>query len=235
MERQSFEQHPNWIPVTKVIPPQVGDDILPRTRLVRQLTRAVTNKRLTLISAPAGSGKTVTAASLSKTSTDLTLAWLAIDEEDDDPVTFLWLLAAALNRRFPNCGAQAMALLAELQHPADDVQRVLGVLINEVLALNPPPFVFVIDDYHLIDEPAVHAAMSYLLERLPDPWHVVIATRRNPPLPLVRLRAHGHLAVFNLADLRFEKDEVEALFRERLSLPLPATTIDTLLARTEGG
>ncbi|MDX1688458.1 MAG: LuxR C-terminal-related transcriptional regulator, partial [Candidatus Promineifilaceae bacterium] len=225
--------HPDWIPLTKVMPPQVGEDILLRPHLSEQLVRAVKQKRLILISAPAGSGKTITAASLQRAA-ELPLVWLALDEEDDDLISFMWLLATALRRRFSPSGAKAMSLLSDLPNPAGQFKRVLGVLINELLAADPEPFAFVVDDYHLVKNPAVHQALAHLLDHLPPPWHFVIATRREPPLPLARLRARGQLAVFDLDALRFKKEDVQTLFRERLALSLPPDHVQTLQMRTEG-
>lgn len=233
MEQAGRALHPDWIPLTKVMPPQVGEDILLRPQLSERLVRAVTKKRLILISAPAGSGKTVTAASL-QGAAELPLVWLTLDEDDDDLVSFMWLLAAALRRRFPICGAKAMSLLADLPNPASESQRILGVLINELLAADPAPFAFVVDDYHLVKNAAVHQAFTHLLDHLPRPWHFVIATRREPPLPLARLRARGQLAVFDLAALRFEKEDVQTLFSDRLSLSLPPGAVETLQKSTEG-
>jgi LuxR family transcriptional regulator, maltose regulon positive regulatory protein len=233
MEQAGRALHPDWIPLTKVMPPQVGADILLRPQLSERLVRAVTKKRLVLISAPAGSGKTVTAASLQGAAA-LPLVWLTLDEDDDDLVSFMWLLAAALHRCFPTCGAKAMSLLADLPNPASESQRILGVLINELLAADLPPFAFVVDDYHLVTNAAVHQAFTYLLDHLPRPWHFVIATRREPPLPLARLRARGHLAVFDLAALRFEKEDVQTLYRDRLSLSLPPGAVETLQKSTAG-
>lgn len=233
MEQVDRALHPDWIPLTKVMPPQVGEDILPRPQLLERLVRAVMERRLTLISAPAGSGKTVTAASL-QGAAELPLVWLTLDEDDDDLVSFMWLLAAALRRRFPICGAKTISLLADLPNPANESQRILGVLINELLAADPEPFAFVVDDYHLVKNAAVHQAFTHLLDHLPRPWHFVIATRREPPLPLARLRARGHLAVFDLAALRFEKEDVQTLFSDRLSLSLPPGAVETLRKSTEG-
>ncbi len=233
MEQADRALHPDWIPLTKVMPPQVGEDILLRPQLLDRLVRAVTKKRLILISAPAGSGKTVTAASL-QGAAELRLVWLTLDEDDDDLVSFMWLLAAALRRCFSDCGGRTMTLLAELPNPATASQRVLGVLINEVLAANPAPFAFVVDDYHLVKNAAVHKAFTHLLDHLPRPWHFVIATRRQPPLPLARLRARDQLAVFDLAALRFEKKDVQTLFSDRLSLSLPPGAVESLQKSTEG-
>ena len=233
MEQAGHALHPDWIPLTKVMPPQVGEDILLRPQLSERLVHTVTKKRLTLISAPAGSGKTVTAATL-QGAAGLPLVWLALDEDDDDLVSFMWLLAAALRRRFPVSGAKAMSLLAGLPNPASESQRILGVLINELLAADPAPFAFVVDDYHLVKNAAVHQAFTHLLDHLPPPWHFVIATRREPPLPLARLRARGQLAVFDLAALRFDKEDVQTLFSDHLSLSLPPGAVETLQKSTEG-
>lgn len=234
MGNNANAQHPNWIPLTKVIPPQLGDDILPRPKVAGQLYRAIMEKRLTLISAPAGSGKTVLAASLRKTSPDLPLVWLALDEDDNAPITFMWSVLTSLRRRFPEAGRDASMLLAELPNPAGEIRRIQGVLINEVLAIDPPTFAFVIDDYHVIDNPTIHEAVEYFLGRLPPPMRLVIATRRKPPLPLARLRARGQLAQLDSASLRFESDDVRILFQDRLSLPLPPDTIEMLESGTDG-
>lgn len=224
----------NWIPQTKLIPPEVGEDILARRQLLDQLFEAVIHKRLTLLSAPAGSGKTVLAASLGKEPVDLPLAWLALDQDDNDLATFMWVLVAALQRLLPQGGDRALALLSEQHNPAAQWQRIIGVLINEVIASEPKTFALVIDDYHLIHAQAVHEAMTYLVERLPQPWHLVVAARRDPPLPLARLRARGHLAEFHLADLRFREADVRLLFHKQLSMPLSPDEIRMLQTRAEG-
>ena len=234
MEKELPSNQINWIPQTKLIPPQVGEDILTRNGLLNQLFQAVTQKRLTLLSAPAGSGKTIIAASLGRAPFDLPLAWLALDEDDNDLATFMWVLVAALHRLLPQCGGRALALLTELQNPASKWQRILGVVINEVIAAGPTNFVLVIDDYHLIRERAIHEAVTFLLERIPANWHLLVATRHDPPLSLARLRARGYLEEFHLADLRFQEHDVRELFTQQLSMTLSPAEIKMLQTRSGG-
>lgn len=168
------------------------------------------------------------------------VAWLSLDEDDNDFNRFLAGLIAALQGLAPSCGVMTQSLLseasglAEAEAPADRARRLTGALINEILAELPAPFVLVLDDLHHLTEPAIYLALGYLLDHLPPTMHLALATRSAPPLALARLKARGQLAEFRLADLRFTHDEIEKFLNDRLQLDLPASEITKLQARTEG-
>lgn len=223
-----------WVPRTKLQPPWLAEAILERPRLVDELHTAVTNRRLTLLSAPAGSGKTTLLAALLQAHPDLPLAWLRLDESDADPARFLTLMLAALQSRHPGFGIDTQAALRTLQKPAQDQFRVLGVLTNELLARGEEPLILVLDDLHTIQEPLIFQGLDYLLKHSPPTFHLVIATRYDPPLALARLRARGHLAEFRLSDLRFNPQESASLLNKHLHLELNAADLEYLQARTEG-
>ncbi|TEU15453.1 MAG: hypothetical protein E3J21_13095, partial [Anaerolineales bacterium] len=227
-------EQPRWFPQTKLHPPLIGSDHLERPRLLGTIHEAVTTRRLTLFSAPAGSGKTTLLAALPHAFPDLPLAWLSLDKEDNDPTNFLAVLLAALQELHPSLFANTQTLLTNLPNPGADLRRFMGVLINDILEAQPDPFVLVLDDLHAVTEPAVHGALDYLLDHLPPPLHLAVATRHDPPLALARLRARGQLAELRLTDLRFTHDEVTTLLNERLGLNLPGDDITTLQNRTEG-
>jgi LuxR family maltose regulon positive regulatory protein len=223
----------DWLVRTKLQPPPPRSDAILRPRLLAALHEALASRRLTLISAPAGYGKTtlLTQALSSPPSPLSSVSWLALDEGDNDPALFLAYLIAALRRLNPACGATAQTLLAELPTPG---RRVVGALINDVLETISVPFALVLDDLHLIAEPSIHLALDYLLEHMPPSMRLVIATRRDPPLALARLRARGRLAELRTVDLHFTPDETAALLNEQLRLNLSPDDLATLQSCTEG-
>ncbi|HEY67719.1 MAG TPA: helix-turn-helix transcriptional regulator, partial [Thermoflexia bacterium] len=239
----------DWLVQTRLHPPPLCGDVIPRPRLLDVLHTALTSYPLTLISAPAGYGKTTLLAAYCAevqrgeplfSSTPLhfrppaQIAWLSLEEEDNDPVHFLNGLIAALRCLNSACGTTAQMLFSSLPNPSAEARRIVGVLINDILETLPDPFALILDDLHLITEPAVFAALDYLLERLPPQMHLVIATRHDPPLALARLRARGRLAELGLADLRFSGDEASLFLNERRHLGLSPADLTALQARTEG-
>jgi LuxR family maltose regulon positive regulatory protein len=128
-----------WIVQTKLQPPNLHQDFVPRRRLLETLFQVVTSRRLTLISAPAGYGKTTLLAALPHVFPELSLAWLSLDIEDNDPTGFLNAVVAALQRLNPACGVIAQTVLANLPNPAAEARRVMGVLINDILETLPDP------------------------------------------------------------------------------------------------
>lgn len=219
------------IPLTKLAPPQPAENALNRPALTDALYRAVTSRRLTLISAPAGAGKTSAVVALHAAHPEPALAWAALDEGDDDPAAFLQVLIAAVQRQVADFGRTTLPILTAGQAP--NFLRLTAVLIND-LAVRSDPLVIVLDDLHRIDDATVHKMLDYLLERLPPHIHLVVTTRHDPPLRLAQLRARGHLAEFRLGDLRFAPDEIAALFRDAIGVPLSAADLDLIQARTEG-
>jgi LuxR family maltose regulon positive regulatory protein len=169
------------------------------------------------------------------------LAWLSLDENDNDPVRFLSHLIAALQIIQPGLGEAALAMLHPYPQPyaiwqspeLAECQDVLVTLINEVAAI-PEAFMLVLDDYHLINTPAIHEALTCLLDHLPPQMHLLIASRSEPPLPLARLRARSQLLEIGRADLRFTPDEVALFLNQVMGLSLSAADVVTLENRTEG-
>jgi LuxR family transcriptional regulator, maltose regulon positive regulatory protein len=229
----SILTHGHWFPHTKLHPPHISGDLLERPGLLERIYHNATSQRLTLVSAPAGSGKTTTVAALREAYPHLQLAWLTLEADDNDLLAFLVVLLAAIQQAYPGCGANTMQLL---DHGAgiSNERRVVGVLINDLLDCELSPFVLVIDDLHVITEPTIHQALDYLLEHLPPMLHLVITTRHDPPLALARLRARGQLAEFRMADLRFNDTEVMRYCNDVLSLNLTDENLALMQQRTEG-
>ena len=207
---------------------------MPRPRLIEQLDRGATSK-LTLVSAPAGFGKSrLLAEWLARTSASAgedSAAWLALDSGDNDPVTFWSYVVAALRKVAPGVGANELELLASPQPPP--IHMVLTTLLNDVAATGSD-IVLVLDDYHLVDSLEIQNAMAFLLDHLPPRLHLVIASRADPAVPLARLRARGELVEVRAADLRFTPEEAAAYLNEVMGLELTAADVATLEARTEG-
>ncbi|MFN8454134.1 MAG: hypothetical protein U0401_05575 [Anaerolineae bacterium] len=193
---------------TKLYLPLVRRDLVQRPRLLAQLTAGLT-RPLTLISAPAGFGKTtlISEWQASEESRNFPLAWLALDDDDNDPARFLIYLIAAVATLKPDFGQAAIALLQSPQ-PVP-LKSILTSFINEA-NLFSVPFSLVLDDYHVITNQVVHEALVFLLDHLPAVMHLVITTRVDPPLPLARLRARHQLVEIRGDDLRFTTDEAAA-------------------------
>ena len=233
MESQSLPQD-HWLAQTKLQRPRLRKDIVPRQRLLSLLHQAVASHRLTLISAPAGYGKTTLATSLAHTATDLAFTWLALDEEDNSPTVFFVALIAALQQINPACGRTIQPLLGNQATPNLDAKRVMSMLINSILETLPDPFALILDDLHLITDPTILQALDYLLERLPGQMHLIATTRVDPPLALARLRARGQLAELGPPDLRFTLKEMDELLNGQLELELSSQDLRTLQSSTEG-
>ena len=237
MDREtSLSQNPDmgWVTLTKILPPRLREDIISRPRLLALLRDKISSHPITLICAPAGYGKTTLLVALHSTFSDLAFAWLSLDEDDNDPSHFLNGLIVALQRVIPTWGMTARAVLSNQVNPREEMRRVVGALINDVLEIEADPFVLVLDDLHVITEPAIYAALNYLLERLPPQMHIVVASRYDPPLDFARLRARGQFAELRLADLRFTLDETSTFLNGKLHFALPPDDLAMLQARTEG-
>ena len=217
--------------VTKTHVPPPRQDLVARPDLQAKLVAGLA-RPLTLISAPAGFGKTTLLNSAVHTLTgDFRIAWLALDEDDNDVLRFLQYLLAAVDVAAPGLGAAAAAALRSAQAPA--TQQVLALLLNELNA-SPYSFVFVLDDYHVIDSPPIHQALAYAVDHLPANTHLVIATRSDPPIPLPRLRARGMVTEIRIADLRFNGQEADTFLRQVMQLSLSPDDLRLLETRTEG-
>ncbi|MBT2292523.1 LuxR family transcriptional regulator [Paenibacillus albidus] len=214
---------------TKLYIPLPRTTIVPRPRLIERLNEGL-NRKLTLVSASAGSGKT-TLVSEWVAACGRSAAWLSLDEGDNDSTRFLTHLVAAVQRIAENIGESAVGALNSPQPPS--TESILTILLNEISAL-PYPFVLVLDDYHVIDDKRIDDVLIFLLEHLPAQLHLVIATREDPQLPLGRLRARGHLSEQRAAALRFTPGEAGTFLNQVMGLGLTADEISALEARTEG-
>jgi LuxR family maltose regulon positive regulatory protein len=217
---------------TKLYAPRRRRELVPRPRLRERLDRGTASK-LTLVSAPAGFGKTTLLAEwlAAAPAGERSAAWLSLDQGDNHPATFWSYLIAALQTAAPGVGAAALALLQSPQPPP--IETVLATLLNELGAL-PTEVVLVLDDYHVVDARDLQDGVAFLLDHLPPRVHLVIASRADPPLPLARLRARGELAEIRAADLRFTPDEAAAYLNEVMGLALTARDVAALEGRTEG-
>lgn len=202
-----------------------------RPRLVQRLTEGLPRK-LTLISAPAGFGKSTLAGDW-VARCGRPVAWLSLDEGDNDPARFLAYLVAALQTVNAEIGRELLGLLQRAQPPLPSPESLLTELLNSISAL-PESFVLVLDDYHVIDSKPVDQALAFLVEHLPPQLHLVIATREDPPLPLARLRARGQLTEVRAADLRFSPVEAADFLNRAMGLNLSDDEVEALEARTEG-
>jgi len=214
---------------TKLYIPPPRPNAVTRPRLLARLDAGL-HGRLTLVSASAGFGKT-TLVSAWVSGGGRPVAWLSLDAGDNDPTRFLTYLTAAIQNVAPSVGGGVLSALRSPQPPP--LEAILTALVNEIAAL-PAPFMLVLDDYHVIEAAVVGDALTFLIDHLPPPLHLVIATREDPPLALARLRARSQLTEVRAADLRFTLEEAAAFLRQAMGLDLETDAIAALEARTEG-
>jgi len=188
---------------------------------------------LTLLSAPAGYGKTSLLSEWLLTSRmHQSLAWVSLDASDNDVCRFWQCVFLALQRCAPDVMAPLLLLWQDQQ--TLDIQHILSLLINRLLEEPNAHYVLVIDDYHLVTEPAIHQGLSYLIERLPLQLRLVLATRVDPPLPLHRLRARGYLLEVRAEHLQCTSTEAHAFLHEVMGLSLTDDEVEEITQRTEG-
>ena len=218
---------------TKFFIPAVREVLVPRARLIARLNQGLHGK-LTLISAPAGFGKTTLVSEwLAETNmhSARSAAWLSLDEADNNPARFLTYLIAALQTIVPNIGEEMLTALQSPQSPP--AETVLMSLLNEITAM-PNKLVVVLDDYHLVAARPVDEVLSFMLEHLPAQLHLVITSREDPNLPLARLRARHQLNELRATDLRFTTAEAAEFLNQIMALSLSEGEVAALEARTEG-
>jgi LuxR family maltose regulon positive regulatory protein len=221
---------------TKLYVPPARPERVPRLRLIRRLDEGLRlGRRLALVSAPAGFGKT-TLLSDWVGQHEGPVAWLSLDDADNEPSRFWTYLVAALQTIHADLGQEALHLLQAAQ--PSPAQGILTPLLNEVAALaqtSPATeIVLVLDDYHLISAPQIHKGITFLLEHQPHNLHLVISTRADPPLSLFRLRARGQLTELRTDDLRFTPGEAAAFLNTVMGLDLMPADVKALETRTEG-
>lgn len=214
---------------TKLYVPRIRPSLVPRSHLVEKLNQGL-HRKLTLISAPAGFGKT-TLVSEWIADGKRPFAWFSLDERDSDLTRFLTYFIAAIQTLTPSFGVKALGLLQSPQ-PAP-IESILTTLINEIATV-PENFALVLDDYHMVDAQPVDQALTFLLEHLPPQLHLVITTREDPPLPLPRLRVRRLLTELRAADLRFTVQETAVFLQQINGLELSSGEIDVLEKRAEG-
>ena len=200
-----------------------------RPRLTAALSKALTNS-LTLISAPAGYGKSTLVSSWLR-DTDVPSAWISLDEGDNDPIRYLQYFISALQRIVPTIQPDLLGVLQEKQ--PDPFEALLNILINEI-DRQAVPFVLVLDDFHTIQAQPVLEMVTHLLEHMPPQMHLVLLTRTDPPLPLSRLRVRSQLAEIRADQLRFTREEIATFLNEAMGLSLSTDDIAALETRTEG-
>lgn len=214
---------------TKLYIPALRPMLVLRPRLIEQLNKGI-NRKLTLISAPAGFGKTTLVCEWIA-DYGRPVAWLSLDENDNEPTRFLTYIIATLQTIKPDIGDNLLGVLQSPQAPP--IETILTSLLNEMTTI-PDNFILVLDDYHLVESPSIDKVLSFLLKNLPPQIHLVIITREDPNLPLARLRAQGQLTELRVADLRFTPDEVAEFLNQVMSLNLAPEDVEALETRTEG-
>lgn len=221
-------QNLDWLVQTKLQPPFLHTGTIERQRLLEALQAAVVAHPLTLISAPAGYGKTTLLAALPRLLPEMQIAWLTLDTDDNDPARFLGGLLSALQRLNPDFGAGVG------QQLATDPRRVMILLINEIMEHLHGPLALVLDDLHFITDPRIYAALDFFIERLPQQLRLVIGTRHDPPLALARLIARRQVAEIRRAHLSFTAEEADRLLNDALGMQMDRESVGQLTARTEG-
>ena len=220
---------PTPILATKLYIPPPRPHLIQRPRLLDLMAQGAQGK-LTLVSAPAGFGKT-TLVTTWIGDCPHPVAWLALDAGENDPIAFLTYLVAALQTVTPDWGTRVMKMLQSPQPSPPDA--ILTALLNEMTAI-PAEFVLVLDDYHVIDAKAVDDILAFLLDYMPPRMHLVVTTREDPSFPLGRLRARGQLTEIRADDLRFTTHEGAAFLSHATGLSLTPAQVDALDVRTEG-
>jgi LuxR family maltose regulon positive regulatory protein len=220
---------PSTLLQTKLHIPPPRPNLVQRSRLVDVLN-AGTAAKLTLVSAPAGFGKTTLLSTWTQ-ECGMPAAWLSLGAEDNDPVSFMTYVVTALHGIGEDVGQASLAMLNAT--PPPPLNNMLVVLINELSRL-PDDFFLFLDDYHFIDAQEIHTALAYLVDNLPQKMHIVLSSRSDPPLPLSRLRARGQLTELRQADLRFTAGEAATFLNQSMGLSLTEEQVAALEARTEG-
>ncbi|MBU4440277.1 MAG: hypothetical protein L6276_05540, partial [Acetobacterium sp.] len=215
--------------VTKLFSPPLRPEVIHRPHLTMRLEEG-RRRQLTLVSAPAGFGKT-TLVSEWISGSGQPVAWLSLDADDNDITRFLTYLVYSLQAILINIGEGLLGMLEAPQPPPPEF--VLTILMNEISSVSDH-FFLILDDYHIIDAKPVNDALAFLLEHLPQQMHLVIATREDPSLPLARLRARGQLTELRAADLRFSFSEATVFLSQVMGLNLSDKDIADLENRTEG-
>ncbi len=216
---------------TKLYSPRVRDNLVDRPHLIELLNETLSLcPWFTLISAPAGYGKTTLVADWLKHAGS-PFTWINIDKSDNDPARFSTYLVAALQKIFEKIGLITKSILKTPQQIP--VELLASSLVSEI-SLAPQPFTLVLDDYHLIKNGFIHEIVHFLLEHQPPPLNLLILTREDPPFPLARMRIQNRMLEIRIKDLRFSIEEIKSFFKITMRLDLRDEVLETLNSRTEG-
>jgi len=218
---------------TKLYIPPIRPDLVSRVCLIERIDAGIhAGHKMTLVSAPAGFGKTTLLSEwIAGCQQNRLIAWVSLDRGDNDPARFWAYFVAALQTVEPGIGA-GMSETMQTAQPLS-AEALLTVLINDIAAV-PDRLVLVLDDYHLVTARPIHDGLAFLLDHLLPNLHLVIATRADPPLPIARLRGQGQLTELRQSDLRFTLDEAGAFLNMRVDQALSSDDIAALESRTEG-
>ncbi len=214
---------------TKLYVPPARSEWVSRARLAGSLQQGLSRK-LTLISAPAGFGKSTLLSQFAELC-KRPVAWLSLDNGDNDPRRFWTYVMTATQSVAPSVGTAALAALQSRQNPQTEL--LLTGWINEIVA-SAEPFLLILDDLHLITESEVHDQLAFLVENMPAQMHLILSTRADPPWPLARFRGRGQMTELRANDLRFTPEEASTFLNHMMGLNLSFQDVDTLEARTEG-
>ncbi len=215
---------------SKIQIPVRSPRIVSRPHLRDVLEKEIVHHRLTLVSAPAGFGKTTLLSEWANTS-KLLICWLSVEKGENNIERFLRYLLAAWETVQPNIMETPLGVLLEAQKP--DIKSTLYAFINAVVDTSEH-LIFVLDDYHLIEEVDIHEALTFLLDHAPPNLHFILTARGDPPLPLARYRARGEVVEFHTDDLRFGQEETKTFLNERMQLDLDSEQIKSLQNQLEG-
>jgi LuxR family maltose regulon positive regulatory protein len=219
---------------TKLLPPRPAPELLSRPRLTERLLANLAQP-ITLVTANAGSGKTTLVADFLRTH-KRQFVWYQLDHTDSDPSTFLGYLSFGLQQVVPGIGPAMFSYLeGAASELAQQPERAVDVLLNQVLQRAEQQLILVLDDYHHLGaETPVHAFVDRLLAYLPDVLHVIIISRETPPLALARLRSHSPNSTVDRSELLFTDEETQQLFRQVFDLELTAQQLAEYRERTHG-
>ena len=217
---------------TKLYMPKWRPGLVSRPRLIERLDQGL-ERKLTLVSAPPGFGKSTLLAEWldSAAAKGRLAAWVSLDQGDNDPSLFWAYFIAAAQTVRSGIGEGARSLLHSTHAPS--IEQVLTTLINEINMIEED-FVLILDDYHLITDDSVHEGIGFLLEHLPPRMNLVVTSRTDPPLPLSHLRGRGELTELRDSDLSFTLDETSAFLSQSMGIELTSGDVEALETRTEG-
>ncbi|HEY3474621.1 MAG TPA: hypothetical protein VGK56_08430, partial [Anaerolineales bacterium] len=224
----------NAVLQTKFYVPRPKSRLVSRLRLLRKLD-GLRERKLALISAPAGFGKTTLLSEWiehqDQQPSPLQVTWLSLDSNDNNPARFLTYLVGALQKVDPDFGEEVLPVLQAFQ--IDSIKEIWEILAAQI-ASGSCQIALVLDDYHVIEASIIHEGISFMLEQMPACMHLVICTRADPPLPLSRLRVQGELVELRASDLRFSSEETSVFLDAWIGKKLSTTDQGELEARTEG-